>query len=122
MSIVISEKIVGIWLVNLDNESDWLGAVEKTEEGHKLTYRFRYYVDDKTHDSEDRKNWYGGDITGQTDEHIVDVMRQVTQLMAKRFDNAEIDEILMGNKNLDEFMKEFTDLPATHVVAIEKLH
>ena len=56
MSIELTEKIVGIWFVDLDNESDWLGAMERTDEGYQVTYRFRYYVDDKAHDSDDKKS------------------------------------------------------------------
>ena len=70
MSIELTEKIVGIWFVDLDNESDWLGAMERTDEGYQVTYRFRYYVDDKAHDSDDKKSEDWDDNSVAQEGHI----------------------------------------------------
>lgn len=49
---------LGLWYLEGDGK-DWLAAVTRDGDGPMtLRYRFRYYVDDKAFDSNDRKNWY----------------------------------------------------------------
>jgi hypothetical protein len=49
-----------MWFVNAgDRSMDWMAALWRDPgEGFVLQYRFRYYVDDRAHGSEDVKNWY----------------------------------------------------------------
>jgi len=48
----------GIWYVHSrDNSGDWLAQLGKAGGKWVLQYRFRYYADDKSVGSEDKKNW-----------------------------------------------------------------
>jgi hypothetical protein len=55
-----------MWFVE-GGDRDWLAAVfKKKGEKWKLTYRFRYYRDDKAHDSSDEKKWWS--FTANSDD------------------------------------------------------
>ncbi len=48
-----------IWYAEAkDGQSNFLATLWKKEGKWQLEYRFRYYVDNKAHDSKDRKDWY----------------------------------------------------------------
>ncbi len=112
MSIVLSEHTLGIWFVSLGKESDWLGSVWKTDEGYEVVYRFRYYVDDKTFDSEDTKHWYSTKISKDNadDDKVIKTMRDMAEMLwaasgGKRY------ELMMGRGGVEEFMVEYEKLP-----------
>ena len=114
MSIDLTDRTIGLWFVQLNKESDWLGSIWATDEGYGLTYRFRYYVDDKTFDSKDTKNWYSAEISKDhtTEDEIVSHMREVVKLLwvssgGKRY------EIMMGSGGVDELMAELEKMPFT---------
>jgi hypothetical protein len=59
--IVLTEKtrVHAILFISDMEGLDWLGFVSKQpDEPWQFIYRFRYHVDDKAHDSADRKSWY----------------------------------------------------------------
>lgn len=125
MSMVLDENVIGIWFVNLSSMSDWLGTISLDDNGdYELIYRFRYYVDDKAHDSADRKNWTKAIIAkrfgGVT--KVIDHMRSVVQQLAKLAGDVSFHEILMTDEGLDDFMERFQELPFVHVAEPERIH
>lgn len=61
---------------------DWLGAAWKDAEGPwHVTYRFRYYRDDKVWDSLDEKNWYEATAEGKSKEEVVDLLRKMADML-----------------------------------------
>ncbi len=110
--ITLTERTLGIWFVTIGEEADWLGSVWKTDEGYEIAYRFRFYVDDKTFDSEDKKNWYKSEISKDSadDAKMIKTMRDIAEILwvaggGKRY------EVMMESGGIDEFMEEFQKLP-----------
>jgi len=103
----LDENVVGIWYVQLP-EGDWLASVFMEDDKPCLEYRFRYYVDDKSFDSADEKNWYRMQPTGPADlNKLVETVRVIAGLTAAR-GKSEVYELMMENfDNFDAFAKEF---------------
>lgn len=116
MTIELTERLLGIWFVECDEKTDWLGSLERDEEkgGVIFTYRFRYYVDDKSFDSKDRKNWTSFHIGGESGEKAVDVVRKLCVHLST-VDDGKIYECLMGDGGMDEFMEKFEQMPFAKV-------
>jgi hypothetical protein len=116
IGIVIDEKLVGVWfLATIIGHQDWLAAVSVIEPDvkYKLTYRFRYYKDDKAYDSEDKKNWYEGEVTG-TRAYVVASIRSVARELERRADG-KLYEIMNESGDMQEFMRKFADMPFAYV-------
>ncbi len=111
--ITLSENVVGIWFLGFGTV-DLLFHMERAGEDFRLAYRFRYYVDDKTHNSEDVKNWYEALITEGTEEQAIEGVRQTIAMATSKREPEEAYELLMGDKTMDEFMEEFMALPFVH--------
>ncbi len=112
MSIEMTDKTIGIWAVNLLNKSDFLGGVWLDGDVYVMEYRFRYYVDDKTFDSKDKKNWYHAEvpIDGVTEEELISAMRMVVELMWKK-SGGQRYELLMGPGGIKEMMADLKKWP-----------
>ena len=116
----LDEKIVGIWyLVTIQNHQDWMAAIREIEPDKKyeLTYRFRYYKDDKAFDSEDKKNWYSGICTGTRSYVIACISFTAKQLELKA--DGELYELL-NDHGYDKFIREFQDAPFVYMRHEEK--
>ncbi len=111
MTIELTENTLGIWAVSISDECDWLGAVWREGDDYVLEYRFRYYVDDKTFDSKDRKNWYRTVITGgQPEDKVVGVMREMARMLwsesgGKRY------ELMMDGGGIVRMMEDLAKWP-----------
>lgn len=86
MTIEIKEgnTYVGVWFAKLYDENyqtgDVMAALYKEESQWHLKYRFRYYKDDKFHNSEDIKHWYeivSKDDSDEKKEEMVKIFNQV---------------------------------------------
>lgn len=79
---------LGAWFLS-GKERDWLCVIYRVAGAAEFTiqHRFRYYVDDKAHDSDDIKNWYDGSLPVDFSEDkiigIIDGM--VDRMVAKNF-------------------------------------
>jgi len=106
----LNENLVGIWFVGLPG-SDWLASISKVDGEATLVYRFRYHVDDKSFDSEDRKNWYQCTIPASGVERLVDDVRTLAKLMELN-GGEEAYELLMEDfDDVDAFMDQFKQMP-----------
>ena len=122
MTIAIDENLVGMWYhtINADEYvvGDWLGSlarIEGEDDRFLLSYRFRYYEDDKTNEeSEDTKSWYEGILkTHDVDEAITQVRTIVNHFAGMV--NAEVTEILVEDGNIEKFTEDLTKQPFAHV-------
>jgi len=112
MTIEFSDKTIGIWAVDLMNGSDFLGGVWRDGDNYVMEYRFRYYVDDKTFDSEDKKNWYSAEIPTDraSEDDVVGAMREVVKMMWKG-SGGQRYELLMGSGGVEQMMAELKKWP-----------
>lgn len=109
MTIKFDENTVGIWYVQLSDDSDWLASVWMDDGKGKLCYRFRYYKDDKVFESEDRKNWYDLE-TGDT-EKLIETVRMLAAGMATG-SGVEVYELMMSDfDSFADFRAAFGDAP-----------
>lgn len=120
MSIELNENTVGIWYVSMDG-MDWMAHIAEEDETFELTYRHRYYEDDKNFDSDDRKSWYSGSIKKPetTKKEIIGTMDNMCKMMEKIQDGVPY-RLLMEGKTFDEFVEEFTNMPFSHAKTISK--
>lgn len=93
--ITIDENTIGLWSVKLANDKDWLAAIRELipDQKYELVYRFRYYRDDAVFESQDKKNWYRGTLTG-TRNFVLQSFRQVFQALASASHSHHAYEVL----------------------------
>jgi hypothetical protein len=108
--ITFDEKIVALWFLQTMPTQDWLAAVReiKPDEEYELCYRFRYIKDDKIFDSEDRKSWYRGSVTG-TRNYVLLSIRNVAKTL-ESVASGELYEVI-NTDGIQDFMRRFQDLP-----------
>jgi len=112
--ITIDEKTLGLWNVPLPDRSDWLAAVRELvpDEKYQLDYRFRYYADDKVFESEDRKSWYRGELSG-TRHYVLESIRAVARRMAS-VAGSEVSEFL-NDGDMKAFMEKIANGPSMYM-------
>jgi hypothetical protein len=114
----ITDKLVGIWFAELDNDSDFLMQVNEEEDHYHLEYRFRYYHSDDPFDPKDVKNWYAGKVEKAHVKGLKEVITKVRgateMLVGMAGESAKVHEMLKGDKTTDEFVEEFMAQPFTH--------
>ncbi len=116
--IEVNDRTVGFWYVTLPHQhGDWMAALQLLDgDRFKLTYRFRYYEDEKVFDSNDRKNWYSGE--GDDCGGAVNKLRLLAGAIKEQA-NGEMWEVLRGDETVSEFMDKFMKLPFVHAKKVE---
>lgn len=101
--------VVALWMVPLTNardlngvfyeQADWLATLyrDENESVFKCHYRFRYYVDEKAHDSEDKKSAYNVTFVGKTESEVLVIMGQFAENIAKP--RAEIHKLMINSSD-----------------------
>jgi hypothetical protein len=113
VGIILDEKVVGLWNFHLRiPEGDYLAAIRELvpEEKYELTYRLRYYKDDKVFESKDEKHWWQGTLSG-TRNYVVLGFRSAVEILAQ-VQRSEVYEVLNETGDLREFMKRVERLPS----------
>jgi hypothetical protein len=111
MTIEINDKTIGIWHVELGG-ANWMAALQReADEKIKLTYRFRYYVDDEAFGSDDKKSWYEA-TTDIGEQAAIEAIRKMAEKLSatSRAPNPAIDEVL-ANGDPEDFIKRVLILP-----------
>jgi hypothetical protein len=111
---VLDEKIVGIWFIGWEKR-DWMAGVRELEPEAKyeLTYRFRYHKDDGIFESEDKKSWYSGTLSG-TRAFVVASIKSMARGFATASDG-KLYEVLNDDRDLDKFMRVFQEMPFVYM-------
>lgn len=119
MSMVLDEKLVGVWYLQTTTTQDWMAVIRELvpEQKYELTYRFRYYKDDKAFDSEDEKSWYRGEISG-TRNYVVFGLRSAAEMMA----TAAVGKVYeyLNDGDFSAFVKRFQDAPFVFARQVSK--
>lgn len=115
--ITLDDSIVGFWFVSIgpfqEEIGDYVTSVHKVEEGYALRSRMRIYVDDKTHDSADRKTWFEGKFDSK--EEAIKAARIGCELIKKMpVEVHDPVELMRGEGTFEQFMEEFMALPFVH--------
>ncbi|HEV8189491.1 MAG TPA: hypothetical protein VGP83_17180 [Pyrinomonadaceae bacterium] len=111
--ILFDEKIVGAWFVVLAEDVDWLAGLREItpDSDYEMTYRFRYYKDEKPFDSTDEKSWYELKAKGTRAYMIASVRLIVQELIARSKLPKPYSFELLNDGDLHAFMRKWQDAP-----------
>lgn len=117
MSFELSDKTLGLWIVDIPS-GDFMAVANLHVEGVELAYRFRRIVDDKIFDSKDTKSWTRGIFSGDENE-ILDQIRGVMKLLADLPGAGDHHELLTRDYvTMDAFTEALFALPCIHVKTV----
>jgi hypothetical protein len=111
MSITVNENT--LWVGYTETKrGNWIGAINKQPDGSfDLTYRWRYYEDDLTFESKDRKSWYNFVSPPESDpKEIVEVVHDLLFTMAEAMKQTPY-EAVRGDRTYKEFCDDFEKFP-----------
>lgn len=115
MTIELTEKTIGIWAIEFPQEDkqDWLCSAWETDDEYIALYRFRYYIDDLTFDSMDKKSWYRIRVSkknGSREKFILTIQGMVEMLW--KLSGGRRYELLMDDYNsVPRIMEEMLKWP-----------
>lgn len=111
--IEFDDTLMGVWYLQLTEVTDVLAAVVARPTGKfNIRYRVRHYKDNAVFDSEDKKNYYGGDVSDPL-EVVIAKMRKVMHTM-RLFETLSLFELVRGSLTTDEMVREFESWPVVH--------
>ena len=108
---------------------DWLCALYRDLPDGEWTvqYRFRYYVDEKTHDSDDEKSWWSARFPGTAVEEMdveAKVQKLAEQVRAVRIHVAgpcsDLQTVALHSSSVDECFTILARQPWNHVVPTQR--
>ena len=125
--IIFSDATQAVWFVELGTggygpgNGDYLAAIETLADGRiKLTYRLRWYRDEKTWESKDRKDWYEG-VTDLTLDEVIAAVRNATDGLKQATGRVgKIYELIRGNRSPREFFDLFMQMPFAHAKRVSE--
>jgi hypothetical protein len=114
---VVDKDLIGMWYVQIDSMSDWMGYLKKEPDGVvSVEYRFRYYdrddPDNDAHSDKDTKSW-GGAHSKMEPAEAIEYMRFIANAMCVM--GGKMYEVLMHDGDTDRFMRELSEQPFAHV-------
>jgi hypothetical protein len=122
--ITMDENILAVWVIEIrsyPSEGNWMASLSKTKDGFALTYRFRWYVDEKAHDSADKRNWYRIDFgpphahtTGDALRHGREIYDMTIRSLGKHATVPHSWELIRGARSVEEFCDALTLMPGMH--------
>ena len=119
MEFVEDDYVVGVWFAGGET-SDWLATLVSRDGQLVGEYRHRYYIDDKTFDSDDKKSFYSLapiEDTPENRNHLIDGLTHA-QNLASKFGLTARNRFYGGTtKELLEWMK---NQPGFHIMAAPK--
>lgn len=110
--------VYGTWFVGDGATGDWLGTLGKRDGKIQFEYRFRYYADDKAHDSQDRKSWYAFSAKDDSDESLQAMLATTQKLLpalAFKYQSAVDFVDLKCNADDPKFLFELGSRPWSHL-------
>jgi hypothetical protein len=110
----LDEKTVGVWVLQTTPTQDYMAMLREIvpEEKYELEYRFRYYTDEKIFDSDDKKSWWRGTVSGTRNDVLLGVREVLKQM--ERFAVGPTHELL-NDGDLRAFAEKLGDLPGLHL-------
>lgn len=124
MTIQLTEKSLAMWYVELHNYGgdyggNWIAHISDEEDHYLLTYRFRYYKDDKLGvDSEDEKSWYKGKLSKEnfiSAQHCISRTTEMAEAIAKLNDTEAVSIIREKEESVQDFVDRWLNNEFCHV-------
>lgn len=114
--IPIDERLLALWYLRIDRESDFLAGFSSMEDGDfRFAYRFRYYsaTSSNPHDGKDEKANYVVCMPAPQET----ALRQVRELLRVLTQHAEgeLCELMRANRTLPEFFTEIQQQDWAHL-------
>jgi hypothetical protein len=110
-TVVVDDDLLACWYIQLTTEQDFFGGVSREPDGSfKVSYRFRYYRDDKVHDSSDEKSCT--EMTS-TDADTLKKVRGIVQLMRAK-SGGRMFEVLREQRTTEQMLEEISAWPVVH--------
>lgn len=120
MSMIITDKTVGIWYLQTAPKEDWVGTITEVEpdKEYELVYRFRYYKDTKAFDSEDEKSWYSVTVTGHDKQYVIESVRALVNILAEAAGSKDKPVEFLNTDGVEDFMNRFMAAPFVSAKAV----
>lgn len=122
MEINKDDYIIAVWFVSF-RQYDWMCTVKRSENGgYEGEHRFRYYVDDKVHDSDDEKTFHQFSMENKISEsEVIDRVRNVAKsvIVVASEDALINDEVPIGGGS-EKFFEELSKRDWASITVIRK--
>lgn len=113
MSMTLDENTLGIWSVHL-GAGNWLAQLAREGDKLVLTYRFRWYRDDRVYDSQDNKSWFRAETKSLDIGRGVEAARRLYGEILQANPTNKGWELLRGERSVDEFFDKLFTMPGMH--------
>lgn len=114
MSLTVTEATVGMWSVDL-LIANWLAELARGENGkHVLTYRTRFYRDQKIFDSADQRTFHQAELSG-TEQEVLRKVRVIFDELRNATPPHHGWELIRGARSVEEFLAVLGDMPDMHM-------
>lgn len=114
MTFQLDDRVLAIWCFELSG-GNWMAFLYKEPAGYVMEYRFRWYRDDKVHDSKDKRNWYRMAFNlldlPKGDEEAVKHGREVYEFLKTETKSSAGWELIRGARSSDEFIEMLRTMP-----------
>ena len=88
MELKEDDYILGCWFAVDPDDNDWLMTIKRKQDdplNWTGEYRFRYRVDNKVFQSQDRKSFYSFTITNQTEEQVIEQLNKLVDMIREQY-------------------------------------
>lgn len=114
MSLTVTEATVGMWSVDL-LIANWLAELARAENGkHVLTYRIRFYRDEKIFDSADQRTFHQTELSG-TEQEVLRKVRVIFDELCNATPTHHGWELIRGARSVEEFLAVLGGMPGMHM-------
>lgn len=130
MAIQMTDQTLAIWCIEIrqagGDEGNWMGFLQRQEKGYLFEYRFRWYVDDKKHDSADRRSFYTIAFNPMTftpgvaaDMEAVRHGREIFEITKTMEGSMSSWELVRGARSMEEFMDALASMPGVSMKKVK---
>lgn len=115
----LTKDTVGMWYLQLDNVTDWLCHLSKSEDGaYTFEGRIRHYdkenPDNDAFSKKDKKIWYEVPVFVKNPTVALHLARRIVTVLERKSGNKAI-ELLMKDGDVDGFMDRLAAQPWAHI-------
>jgi hypothetical protein len=110
--------VAKVWFISDPDEGvDWFAAARHDDEGKWIfTYRFRYYADDRTHDSKDEKRFYVVECENEGD--AIDAGNKAADMISQGH-GLQVEHVLIKSDKSDFIQSLMARQPWVHTKPVE---